>query len=191
MTDPRSRRLRRAVLPTVALAVALAATASGADDDGEPTPAADGAVIVFLVRHAEKALDGTRDPELTAAGERRAAELARVLVPDGRGIDRVHSTDYRRTRGTAAPTAEALGLEVELYDPRRLDELAAALRAAPGRHLVVGHSDTTPALVERLGGEPGEPTTEDQYDRLWIVVLPPGGPASTVELRYGAPSEDG
>lgn len=174
------------LLPALSLAASARPADPDADTDADTDPAA--TTVVFLVRHAEKELDGSRDPALTAAGEARADELARVL---GRRIDRVHSTDFRRTRATAAPTAAAVGAEVEIYDPSRLEELAAGLRAAPGRHLVVGHSDTTPELLRALGGEVGEPVTEEHYDRLWIVVLPPDGPPSspptTVELRYGEP----
>ena len=38
-------------------------------------------------------------------------------------IEYVHSSDFIRTRGTAAPTAAEHGLEVKLYDPRELPAL--------------------------------------------------------------------
>jgi hypothetical protein len=43
---------------------------------------ADGAAVVYLVRHAEKTDDG-RDPELSATGRERASELARMLRDAG------------------------------------------------------------------------------------------------------------
>jgi len=58
----------------------------------------------------------------------------------------------------------------------------------PGRHLVLGHSNTTPQLVEALGGEPGAPIEEMEYDRLYIVTLMDGR-TSTVLLRFGSPYE--
>jgi broad specificity phosphatase PhoE len=163
--------------------------------------------VLFLVRHAEKAGDGSNDPKLTETGLARAEALARLLRDAG--INRVHSTDYQRTRATAAPTAELLNLKVELYDAADLASMARQLRAPtrdpqpesdagdhedrdravaprPSRHLIVGHSNTTTALVELLGGEPGPPIDEaSEHDRLYIVTLAPDGTASTIVLRYG------
>lgn len=149
---------------------------------------AEEATIVFLVRHAEKTTgEGygqARDPRLTKAGKERARTLARLLAPAG--ITAIHSTDYRRTRETAAPVAEALDLDVQLYDARMLESFAEELQKSPGRHLVVGHSNTTPALVNLLGGEPGEPIVEaDEYDRLYVLVIGTDGSVATIRQRYG------
>lgn len=148
---------------------------------------ADGAEsVIYLVRHAERAADHPSDPTLTPGGEARALELARVLadVP----LTRIFSTDLRRTRLTAAPVARAHDLEVEFYDPAAggLAELAERLAATPGHHLVVGHSNTTPALVEALGGDPLSPIQEMEYDRLYIVVLSPAGTVTSTLLRFGS-----
>ena len=143
--------------------------------------------IVFLVRHAEKVdpyPEDPDDPPLSEEGHERAAVLARVLAPAG--VTRVLSSDYRRTRDTAAPLAQALGLEVELYDPHALEALVPVLTREPGRYLVVGHSNTTPRLAELLGGEPGEPIDEPtEYDRLYTLVLEPGEEPVTILTRYG------
>ena len=139
--------------------------------------------VIFLVRHAEKA-DSGPDPRLTAAGHDRATRLAVTL--GSAQIAYVHSSDYARTRDTAAPVAAALGLEVQLYDPRDLPGLAAQLRQTGGRHLVVGHSNTTPALVELLGAKPGVPIDEaGEYDRLYIVTIARDGTTDSALLRYG------
>ncbi len=139
--------------------------------------------VVYLVRHAEKERQGSKDPALTDGGESRARALASRL--SGVHLTGVHSTDTRRTRTTAAPTAGAHGLEVELYDPRDAAALVEAIRAAGGNHLVVGHSNTTPALVEALGGDP-EGTIEDtEYDRLYRVVLTQGREPASALSRYG------
>lgn len=138
--------------------------------------------VVFLVRHAERAEDGTSDPPISDAGRARARLVAEMLRDAE--LTRIHTTDYRRTRATGRPTAEAHGLEMELYDPSDLAAFSDRLRASPGRHLVLGHSNTTPALAEALGGDPGEPIDEFEYDRLYIVTLTPEG-ASTVLLRFG------
>lgn len=152
-----------------------------------PAHAPDEGTVVFLVRHAEKAAaaggETPPDPGLTKAGRERAEALARILSPSG--ITAIHSTDFRRTRQTAGPTADALDVEIEIYGPDDLDTFAEVLRERTGRHLVVGHSNTTPRLVERLGGEPGEPIDESrEYDRLYILVITPEGTVTTVRQRY-------
>ena len=180
MTPTRSAARRRPLsLPRLLfLALALLPGVAAAQE----APA-----VVVLVRHAEKADAPADDPPLTAAGTDRARLLA-GLVADLR-LDRVISTDYERTRATAAPAAARAGLDVELYDPRRLDLLAQDLRGAAGRRvLVVGHSNTTPELVRLLGGEPGPAIDESaEYDRLYVLTLPPAGPVTTLLLRFGSP----
>lgn len=146
--------------------------------------AQDGPTVVFLVRHAEKADEPAADPPLTATGRDRTDALATLL--DDAELDAVWSTDYDRTRSTATPVARAQGLEVALYDPRDLERFAATLRERGGRALVVGHSNTTPALVGFLGGEPGPPIDEaTEYDRLYVVTLA-GGEVVTTLLRFGS-----
>jgi phosphohistidine phosphatase SixA len=150
------------------------------------TPAAtavtDSTVVVYLVRHAEK-VDDSRDPALSQAGKVRAEALAHALR--SAGITHVWTTDFIRTRATAAPTAAELGLQPSVYDPFNLPAFAAQLMATPGRHLVVGHSNTTPALVKALGGDPVSDIPETEYDRLYVVVIEKGS-STSVLLRYGS-----
>ncbi len=139
-------------------------------------------LVVFLVRHAEKATG--KDPALTAAGTARALELSKVLADSH--ITRVYSSDYLRTRLTAAPLVKRLGVELKLYDANNLTGLAEELKSHPGRYLVVGHSNTTPAMVRHLGGDPGTNINEDEYDRLYITSTSnENNVISTVQLRYG------
>ncbi len=123
---------------------------------------------IYLVRHAEKESDGTSDPALTAEGGQRAALLARML--GGAGLTAIHSTPYRRTLETAEAVGSAVGLPVQEYDPRDLKAFAASLLEQEGVHLVVGHSNTTPGLVRLLGGEPGSPIPEEEYDRIYLLI---------------------
>ncbi len=138
--------------------------------------------VVFLVRHAEKQSEGN-DPALTDAGVARANALARLL--SDAGIAAIHSTDYTRTKETARPLADVLGLTVQHYDPRTPEILVEQIRKAGGRHLVVGHSNTIPALVNLLGGDGGADIVEaTEYDRLYIVTLAGDEKADTLLLRY-------
>lgn len=153
----------------------------------QPATAQEGSLI-FLVRHAERADDGKEaqdeDPHLSEAGFARAQALA-VMLTDVE-LTHVHSTDFVRTRETGTPTAESHGLGVTIYDHRTPAEFAYWLRSTPGRHLVVGHSNSTPALVEALGGDPHGAIDHLEYDRLYLIVFGSMG-AETVLLRFGEP----
>ncbi|MCJ7627811.1 MAG: histidine phosphatase family protein [Longimicrobiales bacterium] len=159
-----------------------------------PIPAGPSSLIL-LVRHAERADDGgmdpqmatdpqmVQDPPLSEAGQLRSSLLAEMLREAG--ITHIHSTDYRRTRETARPTSAATGVEVAIYDASKLEAFAAELLSSPGRHLVVGHSNTTHDLVTALGGDPGLPIESLEYDRLYLVSMEEGG-VRTILLRFGA-----
>lgn len=125
---------------------------------------------VFLVRHAEKQVDGeqSNDPELTPCGQQRAEHLARGLasVP----LRRVYSSDYRRTLATAMPVANR-GVKLERYDPRLLPELAGRLMLRGEDALVVGHSNTTAVLAGLLADTSGAAYDESIYDRVYQVVI--------------------
>ncbi len=138
--------------------------------------------VVYLVRHAEKASD-SKDPELTEAGVKRADALAALLeaVP----LTDVFSTDYKRTRATATPTAIGHKLDVQLYNPGAPESMLAEVRK-PGAHLVVGHSNTTPGLVAALGAVDGKDIPDLEYDRLYVVFVDEDGNATSQLLRYGA-----
>lgn len=168
-------RARAALLLAAAAAIVACAAPPPADAQTDAT-------VVYLVRHAERAEDGTNDPPISVAGQARADLIAEMLR-DAR-ITHVHSTDLKRTRSTGMPLAEEAGLEIRTYSPRDLAAFAHELWQTPGRHLVLGHSNTTPQLVEALGGDPYSPIEEMEYDRLYVVTLTDDG-ASTVLIRFG------
>ena len=134
-----------------------------------------GAATLYLVRHAEK--QAGDDPGLTDAGLQRAANLA-ILLQDA-DINHLFSSDYRRTRETAAPLATSLGLDIQIYDPRDLASFAEKLRSLDGNALVIGHSNTTPELAQFLGGR-SEPMPEWEYDRLYQLQISDVSTTTTV-----------
>ena len=139
----------------------------------------------YLVRHAEKTKD-KKDPALTEAGMQRAQDLAARLkdVP----LTKIYSSDYIRTRDTAAPLAAAKGFNVKIYNPRDLEGLSERLLNETGHIVVVGHSNTTPELSQLLGGESGPPIVEaTEYDRLYILERYSGDVSGDI-LRYGEKS---
>lgn len=148
---------------------------------------------IIFVRHAERALEPADNPGLNAAGQRRAAELARQLVDADvvAGIDAIYSTNYRRTLETAQAVADAHeSLEVSCcYDPDDNEAvLAEILKTHKGKIiLVVGHSNTVPSLIADLGASKNVPPIgHSEYDNIYIVSIPWFGKTKTIRLRYGA-----
>jgi broad specificity phosphatase PhoE len=147
---------------------------------------------VIFVRHAEKAAVPDDDPGLSEAGKRRVAELARQLVDADvvAGIDAIYATPYRRTEETARPVAEALGLPINSYDAADTEAIMENIvREHKGEIiLVIGHSNTLPALIGNMGASKKvPPIAEDEYDNLYLVSIPWFGKTKTIRLRYGAP----
>jgi broad specificity phosphatase PhoE len=147
---------------------------------------------VIFVRHAEKTAEPADDPLLSLAGERRAAELARQLVDADvvAGVDAVYATPYRRTVDTAKPVADALGLPITSYDAADTEKIMEQIvRKHKGKIvLVVGHSNTLPALIGNMGASKKVPVIDDnEYDNIYIVSIPWFGKTKTIRLRYGEP----
>lgn len=162
---------------TAALAALLVACAAPTRTARGITPTA-AATTFVLVRHAEKATDDPRDPALLPAGEQRAKRLAAMLA--GVTLRAVYATRFRRTQQTAAPTARMHGLEVRTYDPAGpADAFARQLRTthSGGTVLVVGHSNTVPALAAALCACTVEPMPETEYGRYYRLTVQGDGPA--------------
>lgn len=148
----------------------------------------DTATTFIVLRHAETTGIGA-DPALSAGGQERAAELVRVLknVP----LQAAYSSNYNRTRQTAQPTATEKGLNVQIYDPLNQNPLINTVldQYKGGAVLVVGHSNTAPALLNLFTGTNAWPQLpESQYDNLFIVTVFEKGRAEVVHLKYGKPT---
>jgi len=137
---------------------------------------------IFLVRHAEKQSDGTRDPSLTKAGQQRAKNLIQIL--SGKNIKRIYSTRYKRTTQTAKPLADEIGINIEIYDPDKLSQFAKNIMSRDENILVVGHSNTTPALVELLGGESLGKMAESEYSFIYFLTI--SGNKVTTQRLYSS-----
>ena len=152
------------------------------------------ATVVYLVRHAEAQNDGTRDPTLSPDGQARAERLAERLAP--LSVDAVYATPYRRTQQTAAPLAEASGVDVIVVPigdwnmdgnvERYIADVAARVRALPAGSVavVVGHSNTTPHVAGALAGTDMEDLPSDMYDRLFVVTLDGAEPGALETTTY-------
>ena len=147
---------------------------------------------VIFVRHAEKAMTPADDPGLSEAGQRRAAELARQLLDADviAGVDAIYATPYRRTEETAMVVAEALGLAITSYDEANTETIMDRIvKDHKGEIiLVVGHSNTVPAMIGFMGASKKVPAIDaGDYDNIYIVSIPWFGKTKTIRLRYGEP----
>ncbi len=142
-----------------------------------------GALVVLVVRHAEKA--GTdADPALTASGRERAERLSRLTSASG--VNAVYCTQFLRTRQTVEPIASAQDLEPIEVDAHDTPGLVRKLLAHPPGDVVVvaGHSNTVPDIVAGLGAPHPGPIDESDYDNLFIVTVFENGNAGTLRLQY-------
>ncbi len=145
--------------------------------DLEPT-------TIILVRHAEKAGNDPRDPDLSEAGLTRAKRLAELLSDVQ--IDELYSTPLKRTRQTLQFVAAQRGKETMDYDPRNLKGLADALQSKPGKTiLVAGHSNTTPTLANLLlGKDKYQQLPESEYGKIWFITYDNNKPVVVLVLNY-------
>lgn len=179
----RKRRRRRRRLQVIIIYTAIAIGLAWFFESQATT-------TMIFVRHAEKAATPADDPGLSAAGQRRAAELARQLVDADviQGIDAIYSTPFRRTKETAQPVADALDLPINTYDIEDVEPiLESILKKHKGKIiLVVAHSNTLPVLIANLGASKRvPPIAEDEYDNIYIISIPWFGKTKTIRLRYG------
>jgi broad specificity phosphatase PhoE len=142
-------------------------------------------VTFVVVRHAEKADDGSKDPPLTDAGLARAQALGHALRDAP--LRAVYATAYRRTQQTAAPSARMRALPVVTYDAKlAASDFVTQLRRdhAAGTVLVVGHSNTVPGIAATLCQCTVPAMDDNEYDR-WISIHVDGnGSATLKEERY-------
>jgi len=147
---------------------------------------------IIFVRHAEQTRHDEADPSLSDAGKRRVAELTRQLVDADvvAGIDAVYSTPYKRSQETVQPIADALDLPINSYNAEDTESvLETILDNHKGRIiLVVGHSNTVPALIANLGASKNVPAiAQDEFDNIYIISIPWFGKTKTIRLRFGEP----
>jgi broad specificity phosphatase PhoE len=142
---------------------------------------------VIVVRHAEKAAMPADDPPLTFEGQARARDLVDALR--NAGVTAVITTQFLRTRDTGQPTASALGMAAEVVptsSATHVQDVVSAIRRHAGQTvLVVGHSNTVPAIVEALGAAKPASICDAEYDNMYVVTIPPTGKPGVIHSRFG------
>jgi broad specificity phosphatase PhoE len=139
--------------------------------------------LIFVVRHAERADAGMTqqaDPPLSSAGQARAQKLMTML--GDAGVTAIVTTELIRAQQTAQPLARKLGLSPEVIQHDNAQGVVATLKITHGADvvLVVGHSDTIPAILKAFGKD-GVTIPDDEYDDLFVIVPATG---MVARLRY-------
>ena len=145
----------------VALMVAFASAVSTAATPVQPN--------IYVMRHLHTPA-GVSDPDLTDEGKIYALAVSHSFQRDLPDVIYVSST--KRAQQTAAPLAARLKLTPKIYDPRDTPALIAAVSAESGTILIVGHSNTVPDIVEKLGGKRPADLTHEDFGDIWHIVGP-------------------
>ncbi len=131
-------------------------------------------LTVILLRHAEKDISenaDTANPDISAEGKLRAQKLVEII--NKYRPDAIYSTNFVRTRATVRPLASKGRRMILTYDPQNLNQLADLITSGKlKRIVVVGHSNTTPALANLLVKQDKYKTlAESDYDKIWIIKI--------------------
>lgn len=148
-----------------------------------------GPSVIILVRHAEKAAVGGNDPALSEIGTARAEALAAALVASPPSA--IITTTLQRTALTAAVVAKKTGVTPRAIPvaggDAHITAVANAVRESKGTVLVVGHSNTVPAIIKALGGPALPDICDASYSYLFVLTpARDGAPASLVISHFGA-----
>ena len=138
------------------------------------------APMIFIVRHAEKASSGDKDPDLSVQGQKRANALAHILQDSQ--ITSVFVTEFKRTQRTAAPTTTAAHVTPTVLPANDIGALVEKLHALKGNALVVGHGNTIPDLLKALGIAAPTSIPENDYTEIFVVFV--GDTAQLLRLHY-------
>ena len=128
--------------------------------------------VYYFIRHAEKdRSDSTnKNPSLTIQGLERANKWA--LFFKDKNIAAVYSTNYKRTQQTALPIAKEQNLEIISYNAKELISEKFIANNKGKNIVIVGHSNTTPELVNSLLGEKKyEDIADSENNNVFIVTL--------------------
>lgn len=138
----------------------------------------------ILIRHAEKVADGTKDPDLSEEGKKRA--LALVEIFKNNHIDAIFSTPFHRTESTVRPLAQARSLNILHYDPFKMQFLDSVLTHGAGQTVVIcGHSNTIPAVANFLTATSDYKDFADtDYGNILVVTVAGRKEAKVTWLRF-------
>ncbi|ACV26587.1 phosphoglycerate mutase family protein [Kangiella koreensis] len=144
--------MKRFVITTLASSLLFSASLYASEPATETEGGQCDHYNVFVMRHLQKAEVAHKDPDLSELGHKMALALADTDFMAH--VDVGFSTDYKRTKQTIKPSAARYDFDIHLYDPRDNQALLELINTQYcGKTVaIVGHSNTTPAIVTAFGG---------------------------------------
>lgn len=133
--------------------------------------------LIILVRHAEKlppVETDNGDPDLSPDGRQRAERLMKAIKRYR--PNEIFVTAYKRTRQTAEPIAKLRRVTIQNYDPLHQPEFVTKMMAGKTKqYLVVGHSNSIPALANLLmKKEVFKQLPDPEYGVFWVIRMKNG-----------------
>ena len=160
-------------IKTIVLLIAVLTLVAACKESGKINVAEkENISVYYFIRHAEKdRSDPTnKNPSLTIQGLERANKWA-IFFKD-KNIAAVYSTNYIRTQQTALPIAKEQNIEIINYTTKELISEKFIANNKGKNIVIVGHSNTTPELVNILLGEKKyEDIADSENNNLFVVTL--------------------
>ena len=139
---------------------------------------------IYLARHAEKSTEPSGDVYLSQQGRNRANTLKKIL--EKKRITYIFSTKTNRTRETAQPLGEEIGIPIKYYSNDTLGKLAKRCIRLRQNILIVGHSNTLLPIIDSFHVAHHKKTIDDsEYNNLFIILLKKGKVVTCKETTYG------
>lgn len=131
---------------------------------------------LYLIRHAEKDLNSGADPKLTEKGEQRANQWTNYFFL--KDVDHIISSDFNRTKATAAPLAASKNINVDTYDASTLTGKELYEKYEGKTVVLFGHSNTIGNYANDLqNDETFKDLDDSDYDHFYIVRIDKNGNA--------------
>jgi phosphohistidine phosphatase SixA len=148
--------------------------------------------VIYLVRHGEK--DTSPDPGLSTEGLSRSGDLLRIFKSDKKlkKPSLIFVTQYRRTQLTGDSLRIGLDIDTVHYKADTNGDAFMNMLEAKKENkvLVIGHSNTIPVLLRRLGVDYPSDIPDNEYDNFFTVTFKDGKPTLNVQ-KYGKLSRSG
>lgn len=130
---------------------------------------------IYAIRHAEKADNDPKDPDLSEKGLLRAESWVKFFefVP----FDEIYASQRKRTQQTATPISKSRNLEIQEYKiGNEEDYIQKEWNKNSQKILWVGHSNSIPKFVGKLMNKDLEHIDENNFGQFWLIQYCPKTP---------------